>query len=60
MDRDFDGKISQDDLRKFLLEELEYFPEQVTPNNISRLYKLMDTFKRDSIELPDLQKLINC
>ena len=58
MDKDFDGELSKKDLELFLLNELKYYPEEISENKIDRLYKLMDTYKRDCIQLTDLKKLI--
>ena len=54
MDSDFDGQLNKKDLETFILKELKYYPADLTPNKIDRLFKLMDTYKRDCIQLIDL------
>ena len=54
MDQDFDGEVNKTDLTNFLLNELKYYKNELTENKIERLYKLLDTYKRGSIQLSDL------
>ena len=56
-DGDFDGIISKDDLRNSLLKVLKLVPRDCDSNKIDRLYKLMDHFKRNSIQLSDFKVL---
>ena len=52
-DRDFDGILSKSDLRDSLQSILKI--TDLTPAKIDRLYKLLDAFKRDSVQLADFK-----
>ena len=54
-DRNFDGVLSLNDLQKALVEVLEV--KNATPTKVERLYKLMDTYKRNSVHLADFKVL---
>ena len=56
-DGDFDGIISKEDLRNSLVKVLKFVPRDCDSNKIDRLYKLMDHFKRNSIQLSDFKVL---
>lgn len=58
VDIDFDGTISKKDLTSFLKEVLKIPNEEITPSRIGRLFKLMDIFKRNTIQLNDFKKVI--
>ncbi len=48
-DRDFDGIVSKNDLRYGLVTVLRIEEKEVIDLRIDRLYKLLDTYKRNSI-----------
>ena len=54
-DRDFDGILSKKDLRESLESVLKL--ENIQPSKIDRLYKLLDAFKRDSVQLADFKAI---
>jgi Ca2+-binding EF-hand superfamily protein len=54
-DRDFDGVLSKKDLRESLESILKL--ENILPSKIDRLYKLLDAFKRDSVQLADFKSI---
>ena len=54
-DRDFDGVLSKNDLRESLESILKL--ENILPSKIDRLYKLLDAFKRDSVQLADFKSV---
>ena len=56
---DFDGVISQNDLRQTLVKILNVDPEKITDINMDRLFRLIDFYKRGSIQASDIQRLIN-
>ncbi|CAG9315143.1 unnamed protein product [Blepharisma stoltei] len=56
-DKDFDGIISKDDLRYGVLNVLKVKEEECNSNKIDRLYKLLDTYKRNLIQLSDFKTL---
>jgi len=58
IDIDFDGKISKKDLTSFLKDVLKIPSTEITTSRIGRLFKLMDIFKRNSIQLSEFKKLI--
>lgn len=59
-DRDFDGFLSKKDLREGLETVLKL--NNVTSDKVDRVYKLLDTFKRDSVQLADFKVIFedNC
>lgn len=57
-DIDFDGNIGKTDLKSFLSEILHVPKEFITDTRLDRLYKLMDSHKRDSIHLSDFRKVL--
>jgi len=59
MDSDFDGFISQGDLLRFLREVLNLTQEEATEPRITRLFKLLDFYKRGCIQLNDIKMLLN-
>lgn len=44
-DKDFDGFISLDDLKKGLINNLNVPVQQIIASKMERLYRLLDTFK---------------
>ena len=56
-DSDFDGVISKDDLKATLITVLKLQEKDFRSSKLDRLYKLMDTFKRNSIQLSDFKLL---
>ena len=58
IDIDFDGNISKKDLESFLKDILKVPVEQITTSRVARLFKLMDVFKRNSLQLNDFKTLI--
>jgi len=42
IDRNYNGEVNKDDLRRFLLEILKIKEEEVTQGRLNRLFKLMD------------------
>jgi Ca2+-binding EF-hand superfamily protein len=52
-DKDFDGFISKDDLKYALIEILKIKPETIVPTKLDRLFRLMDFYKTNSIQLSD-------
>lgn len=58
IDIDFDGNISKKDLESFLKDILKIPVEQITTSRVARLFKLMDVFKRNSLQLNDFKTLI--
>jgi Ca2+-binding EF-hand superfamily protein len=56
-DRDFDGIISKNDLRHGLINVLRFEEKEVLDLRIDRLYKLLDTYKRNSIQISDFKAL---
>ncbi|OMJ86438.1 hypothetical protein SteCoe_12017 [Stentor coeruleus] len=56
-DVDFDGVISKEDLKVGLMTVLKLQTKECPSSKMDRLYKLMDTFKRNSIQLSDFKIL---
>ena len=56
-DVDFDGVISKEDLKLGLITVLKLQTKECPSSKLDRLYKLMDTFKRNSIQLSDFKLL---
>lgn len=56
-DVDFDGVISKEDLKLGLITVLKLQPKECPSSKLDRLYKLMDAFKRNSIQLSDFKLL---
>lgn len=42
IDRNYNGEVNKDDLRRFLIEILRIKEEEVTQGRLNRLFKLMD------------------
>ncbi|EGR32802.1 hypothetical protein IMG5_070330 [Ichthyophthirius multifiliis] len=57
-DKDFDGYISKEDLQNFLKDVLKISEKELEGQRINRLFKLMDEFKRGTIKLADLNRLL--
>ncbi len=57
IDGDFDGNISKADLKRFLLKLMGLPVEEVTDPRLDRLYKLLDRYKRGSIQADDIAKV---
>jgi Ca2+-binding EF-hand superfamily protein len=57
LDRDFDGIISKNDLRHGLITILQFEEKEVLDLRIDRLYKLLDTYKRNSVQISDFKAL---
>ena len=58
IDMDFDGFISQADLRKFLNEILKIPADDLTSTRLDRLIKLMDHYKRGVIQVNDFKRVL--
>lgn len=56
-DKDFDGVLSQEDLKKSLISVLKYPETEISVSKIERLYKLLDIYKRDSVQLSDFKTI---
>ena len=56
-DVDFDGVISKEDLKVGLITVLKLQTKECPSSKMDRLYKLMDTFKRNLIQLSDFKLL---
>ena len=56
-DKDFDGIINKEDLKKALIAVLKIKETEIGPSKIERLYKLMDVYKRDSVQLSDFKSI---
>ena len=56
-DKDFDGVVSLEDLKKALIEILKYKESEVSVSKMERLYKLLDLYKRDSVQLSDFKTI---
>jgi len=59
VDIDFDGNISKQDLRHFLHNTLKINTEELHAVQIDRLFKLLDHFKRGSINLEDFSRIFD-
>ena len=58
-DRDFDGFILKDDLKWGLQSILRVKEEEIQQTRLDRLFKLMDFYKTNKIQLSDFQRLLN-
>ncbi|KAL4493987.1 hypothetical protein ABPG72_022004 [Tetrahymena utriculariae] len=58
-DKDFDGYVNRDDLKKFLLENVNVSSKELTVQNLDRLFKLIDRSKKNSIDRNDFIVLID-
>ena len=56
MDSDFDGFLSKDDLSRFLKEVITLSGEGITSQRVDRLFKLLDVFKRGTIQFNDIKR----
>ncbi|CAG9333497.1 unnamed protein product [Blepharisma stoltei] len=56
-DKDFDGVINKKDLEKALVDVLKLEERECYSSKVDRLYKLLDTYKRNSIQLSDFKLL---
>ena len=56
-DVDFDGVISKEDLKLGLITVLKLQTKECPSSKLDRLYKLLDSFKRNSIQLSDFKLL---
>lgn len=56
-DKDFDGILSKEDLKKALVQVLKVKEVEISPSKIERLYKLLDVYKRDTIQLADFKSI---
>ena len=54
-DQDFDGVISKADLKDSLGSLLKVTEQELPSHKLDRLYKLLDTYKRNSVQLPDFK-----
>jgi len=57
-DRDFDGVISKSDLKESLATLLNISESDLPSAKLDRLYKLMDSCKRDSVQLADFKAVM--
>lgn len=58
LDADFDGVMSRADLVRFLKEVFNVPADQATQPRVERLYKLMDVYKRGTVQLSDIKMLL--
>lgn len=58
-DRDFDGFILKEDLKWGLVNILRVKEEEIQQTKLDRLFKLMDFYKTNKIQLTDFQRLLN-
>ena len=58
-DRDFDGFIKKDDLRWSILNILKVKEEEILPTKLDRLFRLIDFYKTNQIQLSDFQRLLS-
>jgi len=58
-DKDFDGFISKQDLKRSLLDILEIDAASVLPTKLDRLFRLMDFFKSGKVQVSDFQRLVS-
>ncbi|KAL4476370.1 hypothetical protein ABPG74_010103 [Tetrahymena malaccensis] len=58
-DKDFDGYVNREDLKKFLLENVNVSQKDLTVQNLDRLFKLIDRSKKNSIDRNDFIVLID-
>lgn len=58
IDTDFDGFASIKDIRDFLKNVLKIPGDDITSSRLDRLFKLMDLFKRDRIQVADFRRII--
>ena len=56
-DKDFDGVVSVEDLKKGLIGILKFKESEVSVSKVERLYKLLDIYKRDSVQLSDFKSI---
>ncbi|OMJ84015.1 hypothetical protein SteCoe_14938 [Stentor coeruleus] len=54
-DKDFDGIMSKEDLKKALVGVLKLKEQELSPLKIDRVYKLFDIYKRDTVQLADFK-----
>lgn len=59
LDKDFDGIISKDDLKKSLIEILKIKSEAIVATKLDRLFRLMDFYKVGGIQVQDIQRLVS-
>ena len=58
-DKDFDGFILKDDLKWALTTILKVKDEEIHQTRLDRLFRLMDFYKTNKIQLSDFQRLLN-
>lgn len=57
-DLDFDGEMNQKDLERFLREVVKVPNEEINPQRLDRLYKIMDVFKRGKLQISDFKAAV--
>lgn len=58
VDVDFDGNISKEDLKSFLLDVLK-LENEVTDPRLDRLFKLLDQYKRGYVQSDDFKRMFS-
>lgn len=58
VDLDFDGNISKQDLKEFLIKVLK-IENQITEPQLDRLFKLLDHYKRDCVQADDFKRIFD-
>lgn len=58
-DRDFDGFILKDDLKWALITILKIKEEEIQNTKLDRLFRLMDFYKTNKIQLSDFQRILS-
>mmetsp|Transcript_23065 Transcript_23065/g.22463 ORF Transcript_23065/g.22463 Transcript_23065/m.22463 type:complete len:142 (+) Transcript_23065:3097-3522(+) len=58
-DRDFDGNVSKEDLKWGLVNILGLKSEEIYPTKLDRLFKLIDFYKTNKVQLSDFQRLVH-
>lgn len=56
-DKDFDGVVNFKDLRSTLVTNLKFKESEIASSRLERLYKLLDNYKRNSVQLSDFKLL---
>lgn len=58
-DKDFDGLISKEDMKKSLIEYLRVPAEEIIDPRLDRLFRILSYYKTDKIQLTDFDRLLN-
>ncbi len=58
-DRDFDGLVNKADLEWAIVHILKVKEEEIFQTKIDRLFRLMDFYKTNNIQLSDMQRIVS-